>query len=127
MACSQLLTEYLGEAAAARLCAALGGCQIKIPKRRDGVWWARLVEAIGERDAEELCRIFGGESIYIPRNAASGREELRRLVLRRLAAGETFAEIARSLEFRVRYSERGLRKLVAGPGNGALLSNGARD
>ena len=29
-------------------------------------------------------------------------------------AGLAFAEIARSLEFRVRYSERGLRKLVAG-------------
>lgn len=28
--------------------------------------------------------------------------------------GLTFAEIARILEFRVRYSERGLRKLVAG-------------
>lgn len=122
-----MLAEYIGEEAAARLADAFGGCQVKVPKRRDGVWWARLVEAIGERDAEELCRIFGGESIYIPRNASSGREELRRLVLRRLAAGETFAEIARSLEFRVRYSERGLRKLVAGPGNVSLRSNGAGD
>lgn len=32
----------------------------------------------------------------------------------RRVAGLMFAEIARSLEFRVRYSERGLRKLVAG-------------
>lgn len=29
-------------------------------------------------------------------------------------AGLTFAEIARSQEFRVRYSERGLRRLAAG-------------
>jgi hypothetical protein len=108
------LAEYVGEAAAARLCAALGGCQVKIPKRRDGVWWDRLVAAIGPRDAEELCSAFGGESLYIPRNAADGRAARRQAVLDCLAAGMTFAEIARSLEFRVRYSERGLRKLVAG-------------
>ena len=108
------LAEYIGDAAASRLCAALGGCQVKIPKRRDGVWWDRLVAAIGPRDAEELCTAFAGESLYIPRNAADERAARRQAVLDGLAAGMTFAEIARSLEFRVRYSERGLRKLVAG-------------
>ena len=109
-----VLADYIGDEAAGRLAAAFGGCQIKIPKRHHGVWWQRLAEAIGEREAAELCRAFGGESLYIPRNAAASREALRRLVLQRLRAGETYGQIARTVELRFRYSERGLRKLVEG-------------
>lgn len=108
------LADYIGEDAATRLVAALGGCQIKIPKWHRGVWWDRLVRAIGVRGAKELCTAFAGESLYIPRNAADERAARRQAVLDALAAGMTFAEIARRMEFRVRYSERGLRKLVAG-------------
>lgn len=107
------LADYIGEDAAARLVATLGGCQIKIPKRHRGVWWDRLVRAIGVRGAEDLCTAFAGESLYIPRNDAGERAARRQAVLDALAAGMTFAEIARRMEFRVRYSERGLRKLVA--------------
>lgn len=112
------LAEYIGDAAAARLASAFGGCQVKVPKQRRGVWWDRLVGALGEREAAELCRAFGGESLYIPRSAEASREGLRRLVLQRLRAGESYGQIARTVELRFRYSERGLRKLVEGAAAG---------
>lgn len=107
-----LLSEYIGDAAASRLRAYWGGCQIKVPKSMSGVWWQRLVETLGERDAAELCEVFGGETLYIPRNAAEERDELRRRVKDLLDAGMSYVEIARRLTFQVRYTERGLRKLM---------------
>ena len=110
---STVLSEYIGEGAAAKLVESFGGCQIKIPKRRSGVWWDRIVATIGQKDAEELCNVFAGESIYIPINADDERAARCRVVLDALNSGMTYAEIARSMRFCIRYSERGLRKLVA--------------
>lgn len=109
---STVLSEYIGEDAAAKLAESFGGCQLKIPKRHSGVWWDRIVAAIGQKGAEELCKAFAGESIYIPMNADE-RVARCRVVLDALNAGMTYAEIARNMRFCVRYSERGLRKLVA--------------
>lgn len=107
-----MLAEYLGDEAAGKLRTAWGGCPIKVPKGKAGLWWRRLVETLGERDAAELCEVFGGETLYIPRNAAEERDAMRRRVKELLEAGLSYVEIARRLTFQVRYTERGLRKLM---------------
>lgn len=107
-----LLAEYIGDAAAQRLRTAWGGCQIKVPRAHAGLWWERLAQTLGERDAAELCDIFGGETLYIPRNAIEEREAIRQRVACMLADGMSYLQIARTLTFQVRYTERGLRKLM---------------
>lgn len=107
-----MLAEYIGDEAARKLCLAWGGCPVKVPKGRSGVWWQRLVETLGERDAAEFCDAFGGETLYIPRSAADEREARRQQVQRMLEAGMSYLQIARTLTFTVRYTERGLRKLM---------------
>ena len=107
-----MLAEYLGDEAAGRLRTAWGGCPIKVPKGKTGIWWQRLVATLGEREAAELCEAFGGETLYIPRNAAEERDAMRRRVKDLLDAGLSYVEIARRLTFQVRYTERGLRKLM---------------
>jgi hypothetical protein len=107
-----LLAEYIGDDAARKLCMAWGGCPVKVPKGRAGLWWQRLVQTLGERDAGEFCEAFGGETLYIPRNAADEREAIRQRVATMLADGMSYLQIARTLTFQVRYTERGLRKLM---------------
>ncbi|TCS94106.1 hypothetical protein EDC36_12028 [Tepidimonas ignava] len=107
-----MLAEYIGDEATEKLRAAFGGCQVKVPKTRAGSWWQRLVETLGERDAADFCEAFGGETVYIPRNAGEERDAIRRQVRDMLAAGMTYLEIARTLTWTVRYTERGLRKMM---------------
>ncbi|MFN4003335.1 MAG: hypothetical protein ACK4J1_01335 [Hylemonella sp.] len=107
-----MLAEYIGDEATEKLRAAFGGCQVKVPKTRGGAWWQRLAQTLGEREAADFCEAFGGETIYIPRHAAEEREAIRQQVRGMLASGMTYVEIARTLTWTVRYTERGLRKMM---------------
>jgi len=109
----ETLAEYLGDGAAARICMALGGTQLKVPRGQYGKTWLLMVELLGQDAAIEMIECFGGESIYIARNAAEERAARAALVQSMLARGMTFAEVSRQLTFTARYTERGLRKLMA--------------
>jgi len=109
----ETLAEYLGDGAAARICMALGGTQLKVPRQQRGKTWLLMVELLGQDAATEMAECFGGESIYIARNAAEERAARAALVQGMLAQGLTYAEVSRRLTFSVRYTERGLRKLMA--------------
>lgn len=115
------LGEYLGEAAAAAMVRSFGGQAIKIPLRRSGRTWGAIVAAVGAEAAEELCRNFGGEVVYVPRLAADEVAERHRAVLQALAAGQSPRDIARSMTFTARYSERAVRRIAALYCGGALL------
>lgn len=109
----ETLSEYIGAAAAVRLSQAMGGTSVKVPKNPAGSVWAELVQALGERSATELVECFGGEGLYIARNAAEEREQRRAEIAQALAAGKSYREIARTMTVTTRYTERGLRRIMA--------------
>ncbi len=110
----ELLAEYIGAAAAVALVREFGGLSIKVPKRPAGRVWARLVDAMGEQGASDLVDSFGGEGLYIARNAVEEREQRRQQIAALAAQGKTFAQIARMYTYAARYTERGIRRILAG-------------
>ncbi|MCX7691778.1 MAG: hypothetical protein N2055_00050 [Tepidimonas taiwanensis] len=123
-----MLAEYLGDAVAESLRVHFGGTQLRVPRRRVGKAWDALVRCLGETAAAEMADTFGGEVLYIPRNAADERLARRAQVAQRLAQGQTYAQIARELVFLVRYTERGLRKLMEKyPASGVAYADGQLD
>jgi lambda repressor-like predicted transcriptional regulator len=102
------VVELLGHAAAARLALALGGREIRVPARRRGRMWDKIVAAIGEDAAARFCDYFQGERLYIAGSQRLRTEHNRRIAAEMRAQGKSWAEIAQS----VGYTERGARKLL---------------
>lgn len=110
----ETIADYIGQSATARLIECVGGTMLKVPKRQSGKTWNKLKAAIGEESAGTLCEFFGGESLYIALNHADAVRKRREEVQRRAEAGETFAEIAKTMTVTIRYTERGIRRLAQG-------------
>jgi len=108
----QILADYIGERATARLITAFGGSDLKIPVERCGQIWQALCDAIGPEATEILCEHFGGESLYIAMNRQDIIERNRREAHRLRQEGLNSREIARRLAYTVHYSDRGVRKLL---------------
>lgn len=84
------LIELLGEDAAARLVARLGGCKLQVPVWREdgrGLWLSRIVEAVGEQAARAFCAHYQGEIVEIPNGKRAGAGEVRAAVLDCAARG----------------------------------------
>jgi len=109
----ELLAEYIGAAAAVALVREFGGLSIKVPKRPAGRVWARLVDAMGEQGASDLVDSFGGEGLYIARNAVEELEQRRQQIAALAAKGKSYAQIARMYTYAARYTERGIRRILA--------------
>lgn len=109
-----ILADYLGSPAVAVLVQHFGGQTLKVPRRAAGKTWARLCDALGDSLAHTLIDNFGGEALYIAinhRQFVAWRRE-RAAALR--AQGMSYAQIARALPSPVAYTERGVRKMIAG-------------
>lgn len=112
------MAEYIGKAAALRMVDHFGGQTLKLPKRPAGAVFDGLRAALGKEAAADLIESFGGEPLYIAMNQREVVEMRRQEVIRRHAAGESFAQIAATMTVTHRFSERWVRKL-AGTGGGA--------
>lgn len=110
----ETISEYIGPTATARLIEFAGGTMLKVPKKQSGKTWERLAEALGSESAGVLCDYFGGESLYIALNHSDAVRKRREEVQRRVASGETFREIAKSMTVTIRYTERGVRRMAHG-------------
>jgi hypothetical protein len=116
------LTDYIGAAAAARLVLHYGGQTLKLPKRPTGRIFEGLCLSIGDEAAADLVESFGGEPLYVAMNQRQLVEMRRQEVIRRRAAGESFAHIASAMTFTSRFSERWVRKLAADNAMSARLA-----
>jgi len=106
-----LLTDYIGQEAALKAARILGGSTFRVPARARGKSWLLLAEALGETAARAMVENYSGEQVYIARNAREEQRLNHAEVIRRLEAGETVAEVARSFNYQARYSDRWIRKI----------------
>jgi hypothetical protein len=102
------IVDLLGHAAAARLALALGGCEIRVPARRQGRTWDALVQAIGAEAAARFCEYFQGERLYIASSQKMRTEHNRRRAAEMRAQGKSWDEVGQALG----YTARGSRKLL---------------
>jgi hypothetical protein len=94
----QEVPRLIGEAAAQKLFAAVGGDVFQFPvwksRNADGERKRRLlIELVGEESAEKLCREFIGGRIYVPKNLAKRLDDRNAELRRRFDAGESIAEL----------------------------------
>ena len=87
------LVQAIGEAAAAKLCAARGGWGVYIPQTGTGALGALLT-------AEQIDRmrdVFGDGTYTVPLGPASAMERAKRHGLELLAAGRSVADVVRAV------------------------------
>jgi len=93
------IAEAAGIEAALAVARARGGCRAYFPEAPRCRSW--LVEAVGLDKAAIIGRLFasgkGGIELEVPRGPALSRVSQWREIYRRLAAGQSKAEIARAL------------------------------
>lgn len=116
------IAQLIGPAATARLIAAFGGREVRMPMRHSGRTWDALVDAVGERDAAMLCDYFHGAVVYIATSARAHTEYNRRLAAQMRAQGKSWREIAQTLTRPQGYTERGVRKLLEKRSSSCLVS-----
>jgi hypothetical protein len=106
------IAQLIGPAATARLIAAFGGREVRMPMRHSGRTWQALVDAVGERAAATLCEYYHGAVIYIASSTRAHTEHNRRRAAQMRSQGKSWSEIARALTRPQGYTERGARKLL---------------
>ena len=123
----EMLAEYIGARASVALVREFGGLSIKVPKRPAGEIWRQLVASLGEASAADLVECFGGEGLYIARNAAEEREQRRVQIVAMQSRGMSPAQIAKVFTYAARFTERGIRRILAGtPGSACAPCRGKR-
>lgn len=97
------LADVLGEAAAGRLCARVGGTPLFVP--RTPAREKALSALLGEEGMARLCAAFGGLRVVFPNRR---REPHKPRIIRLLEAGEP----PRSIALEIGVTERYVRQLA---------------
>jgi hypothetical protein len=115
------LARLLGTPLAQRLCAALGGTTLPVPKGHPRLAQARLAvieAAIGADGAAILMREYGGEQLYIPRGVVALRAERNRAIradfARLTGSGSSVNAALIELAVLYRICDRQIREIVSG-------------
>jgi Mor family transcriptional regulator len=107
------LRRLLSERELRAFLACYAGTDVRFEKHEVGASFAQLVRVIGFEAATRLRRHFAGERVYVPRSAADERVQRDTEIRSRIAAGESFASIARSYRTVTTLSERHVRRIAA--------------
>ncbi|TYO91440.1 hypothetical protein [Oceanicella actignis] len=108
----EMLAEYVGPKTALKLAEAFGGTDLRVPRRRAGNTWAKLVSALGDEEAARFVHLFSGERIYVPTNADGQREQLRNAIIRELRNGRSPEEVVANVRTIGPVSVRHVRRIA---------------
>lgn len=113
------LIETIGETALNRLMAWRGGTEYDVPPSRDCPRGVELASRIGSGAAMRLISFAGGTRVYVPNGTVHDLEARYLEILERAASGQSPREIAMSMTYTARYSERAIRGILAKMGSRA--------
>lgn len=108
--------DSIGEIAYGQMVAMYGGTQYFVPAKLDSHRGNVLADLIGEYAAKNLIEAWGDTRVYVARNAALERDANVEVISALRRGGMSAKRISEVFEYRGRYTERQVRRILSAEG-----------